>query len=111
MSLSRVRANMVKEWGSWVTRIADAVKSVLPDAEVYVFGSVVRGDYAGGSDVDILIVSKIAPSGMLERAKIKLKIEDEAKLPSAHPFDMHIETPEGAEIYFRKAGKDIIKIR
>ncbi|WP_460024354.1 nucleotidyltransferase domain-containing protein [Infirmifilum sp. SLHALR2] len=42
--------------------VAAEVKKVVlevdPEAEVYVFGSVVRGDYTAASDIDILVVTE-----------------------------------------------------
>jgi len=110
-SFSKRRAEMVEEWRSWTSRVAKAAEDVLADAEVYVFGSVVRGDYTGGSDVDILVVSNRVPEGLGGRAKIRSKIEDKAKLPTSHPFEIHIATPEEAKIYLRKAGQDILRLR
>ncbi|MEM2238441.1 MAG: nucleotidyltransferase domain-containing protein [Candidatus Caldarchaeum sp.] len=78
------------EWRKYVREIARAVSKVLPDAKVYVFGSVVKGEAVGGSDVDILAVSQHTPASNLERAKVKLRIEEEAGLPLYHPFEIYI---------------------
>ncbi|MFQ6076916.1 MAG: nucleotidyltransferase domain-containing protein [Candidatus Bathyarchaeia archaeon] len=109
MNLLRSRAKMVRDWRIWVGRIADAAEQTLPDVEVYVVGSVVRGDWVGGSDVDILLVSRNLPEGMLGRAEIRSQVEDGAKLPAVHPFEIHLVSPGEAEAHFRKAGKDIVK--
>ena len=45
-------------------------ESILGEVEVYVFGSVVNGEYTLSSDIDILIVSKNAPFRQYEKAKI-----------------------------------------
>ena len=37
------------------------------------------------------------------------EVEERAKLPVFHPFEIHLVSPVDAEIYFRKAGKDIVK--
>ena len=109
MDLLRSRAKMLRNWDTWANRIAEAARRTLPDAEVYVVGSVVRGDWVGGSDVDILVVSGSLPEGMLERARIKCMVEDGAGLPAVHPFETHLISPGEAEVYFEKAGKDIVK--
>lgn len=111
LDLSGHRAAMVEEWRNWTPKIAKAVESLLADSRVYVFGSVVRGDHTGGSDVDILIVSNSVPERLREKARIRARIEDEARLPALHPFEIHIATPEEAKTYFRRAGEDIIQIR
>jgi len=110
MDLLRSRASMIRDWRAWVSRMAEATKRVLPDAEVYVVGSAVRGDWVGSSDVDILIVSESIPEGMLKRAEIKIEVEDLTKLPAVHPFEIHLVTPREAETYFRRAGKDTQRV-
>jgi predicted nucleotidyltransferase len=45
--------------------VKDIVLKLDPKAKVYVFGSVVRGDYTASSDIDILVVT----------SDIKLKYE------------------------------------
>jgi len=110
-SFSKRRAEMVEEWASWASRITKAVEDVLVDARVYVFGSVVRGDHTGGSDVDILVVSNSVAERPREIAEIRSRIEEEAKLPASHPFEIHIATEEEAKTYLRKAGEDILQLR
>ena len=56
-------------------------KKVLPEPEVFVLGSIITGDYTGGSDIDILIVSHMMVEGLLKRAELKSLIEEGANLP------------------------------
>ncbi|MEM4281736.1 MAG: nucleotidyltransferase domain-containing protein [Candidatus Caldarchaeum sp.] len=102
------RASMVRQWRKYVREIARAVSNVLPDAKVYVFGSVVKGEAVGGSDVDILVVSQHTPASNLERARVKLRIEEEAGLPLYHPFEIHLVDEEEAEWYYRRV-KELTK--
>lgn len=104
------RLRMLREWRLWVERIANVAKELIPDAEVYVIGSVVKGDYVGGSDVDVLIISPNTPKGPLEKARIKALIEDRLNLPYYHPFEIHILTPKEAQPYLRRA-KDYLIIK
>ena len=110
MDTLRDRAKMLREWRVWATRVAVAVKENLPGAQVYVIGSVVRGDHTGGSDIDILILSDALPNKSIERAQLKVKIEEAAKLPLSHPFQFHLATPPEAEAYFRMSGKSALKL-
>ncbi|MEM3712847.1 MAG: nucleotidyltransferase domain-containing protein [Thermoproteota archaeon] len=96
------RAEMVKNWRKHVMYIAKVVRSFLPNSKIYVFGSVVKGEHTGGSDVDILIVSKDVPKSNLEKAKIRLRIEELANLPLYHPFEFHIVNKEEGEWYFSR---------
>lgn len=96
------RVMMMKNWKKYIVRIYSVVKSILPDARLYVFGSFVKGEAVGGSDVDVLIVSENIPKSNFEKAKIKVKIEELANLPLHHPFEFHIVSTEEARWYFEK---------
>ncbi len=104
------RARMVRGWRSYLSRIADSIKKVLPDARIYVFGSVIRGEAVGGSDVDILVVSKNVPNSNIERAKLKRRIEELSGLPVYHPFEFHLANEEEAEWYFARI-KEMIEYK
>lgn len=110
METLRSRAEIVKDWKVSAKKIANAAKTLMPDAEVYVFGSVIRGDATGGSDVDMLIVSQNISEKALEQAKIKVEIEEMAGLPLYPPFEIHLATKDKSKQYFAVAGKHIAKI-
>ncbi|MET1160332.1 MAG: nucleotidyltransferase domain-containing protein [Thermoprotei archaeon] len=103
------RTLMLRNWREWVYRIALVAKEELGRVEVYVFGSVVEGDYTGGSDVDVLVVSPNAPDKVSDRSRLKAVIEEKLNLPYYHPFEIHIVKPEEAGIYLRKK-RSAIKI-
>jgi len=96
------RAEIVKKWKEYATKIVEVTKTILPDSRVYVFGSVVKGEATGGSDIDILIVSKHIPKNGIKRAEIKVKIEELANLPLHHPIEFHLVNEEEAEWYFKR---------
>ena len=102
------RAEIVRNWREYMNSIVEAVKSVLPDSKIYVFGSVVKGESTGGSDVDILVVSERIPRENLERAWLKVKIEELSNLPPYHPFEFHLANREEAEWYFKRI-KELIE--
>jgi len=104
-------ADMLKEWRMWAEKVARATERILPKSEVYVLGSVLGGDYTGGSDIDILIVSEMIPDSLLKRAEIKSSIEEEANLPLIHKMQIHLTKREEAELYVRRAGRHIIRLR
>lgn len=107
----KARAEMVKEWRKYIHTLVKAIKKVLPSAEVYIFGSAITGKATALSDIDILIIASNLPKTNIERAQIKALIEDEAKLPYHHPFQIHLTTKEEARPYLRRAGKNIIKLK
>ena len=101
---------MVEDWKVWAKKVVNAAKTIMPDARVYVFGSVIRGEATGGSDVDMLIVSQNIPGKVLEQSGIKVKIEEMAGLPIYHPFEIHLASKDESEQYIAVAGKHITKI-
>lgn len=104
------RREMLGEWRIWVGKIATVARSILRDTEVYVIGSIARGDYVGSSDVDIVIVSPNTPNGALGRAEVKALIEKMLDLPHYHPFEIHLLKPEEAVHYLSRVREDAIKI-
>jgi predicted nucleotidyltransferase len=67
---------MLRKWKEYGDRIAEAASHVLGECEVFTFGSVVEGRATGGSDVDILVVSRNLPQG--DRSHLKALIEERA---------------------------------
>ena len=104
------RARMIKEWRMWVSKIAEAVKELLPDAEVYVVGSVVRGDFIAASDVDVVVVSKSAPRKPIEIARLKATVEEKLNLPYYHPFEIHVLSLEEAKYFLEKSKGCVLRI-
>ncbi|MFA4669793.1 nucleotidyltransferase domain-containing protein [Pyrococcus kukulkanii] len=97
---------MIKNYHKFLPQIKEACREVFGECEVYVFGSVVEGKFTAESDVDILIVVESVPESLMERAKLKVEIEERAGLPEDHPFEFHIVDKEGFEWY-----KDVLKVK
>ncbi|MCX8171277.1 MAG: nucleotidyltransferase domain-containing protein [Candidatus Bathyarchaeota archaeon] len=74
--------------------IKDVVVGMDPDAEVFLFGSVAEGTYTYSSDIDVLIVTRMDPAEVL-RALWEAGIKE--------PFEIHVQTPDGAEKYRERA--------
>ncbi|MCX8204916.1 MAG: nucleotidyltransferase domain-containing protein [Candidatus Nezhaarchaeota archaeon] len=104
------RVEMLRSWRSWVDRIAALVKELVPNVEVYVIGSAVRGDQVAVSDVDVLVVSQFIPERPLERARIKALVEERLGLPYYHPFEIHLLKPEEARHYLRRSLESALKV-
>lgn len=79
--------------------IAAHVKAIVrkmdPEARVYVFGSVVKGEYTAASDIDVLVVTE-----RIEK-KYDLMIAMYKALPDA-PIELHVSTPEQLESWYRR---------
>lgn len=93
------RAKMVKKWRKYLSPIVNVIKEMIPDAKIYIFGSAVRGEIVGGSDIDILIVSNEIPNSNIDRAKLKVEIERSLNLPLYHPFQFHLANKEEFKWY------------
>ena len=87
------RVEALRNWRRVAEEVCAAVRRYLPDAAVYVFGSVVRGDWAADSDIDILIVSECVPVDELERARIAVGVRDSLSMPA--PVELHFATLGG----------------
>jgi len=77
-------------------RIKSVLKEYLSDFEVYVFGSVVRGDYSPGlSDIDLAVVSddfKVGRRGWKSMTCCSKSFDT--------PFEFHLLTRDGWDFYF-----------
>jgi len=87
--------------------IAKAIKKIVThydsEAEVYVFGSVVKGQYTGASDIDILIISE------KRDLEYKIKVEVYRKFPEA-PLEIHFTSKEGFRKWYSKFIDSMIKV-
>lgn len=83
------RINTLKNWRNAVSIVAGVIKRVLPEAELYVFGSVVTDKITGASDIDLLVA---IPSNFSEREiYIHLATKLEEQLGSAsYIVDLHV---------------------
>lgn len=81
---------MAENWQQAAKAIAQAAEELLGPCSVYVFGSAAKGKLTGGSDVDILIISDSLPSKGKDKCELKAQIEEKARLPAYHPFEIHL---------------------
>ncbi|UXD21799.1 DNA polymerase [Ignicoccus pacificus DSM 13166] len=85
------RLKLLLRWREIVPKIAEILKEIIPDAEIYLVGSVARGDYDAWSDVDILIVTPRELTRK-ERIEIRAKLWEEMErrgLPWYFPWELH----------------------
>jgi len=78
--------------------VAEEVKRIVleldPQAEVYVFGSVVRGLYTAASDIDILVITRNIDK------KYEIMVEVYKRVEA--PVELHIVTPELYERWYKR---------
>ena len=79
-------------------RVAREVKGILkvidPQVKVYVFGSVVKGEFTAASDIDILAVTEA-----IERKK-EMTIEVYKKIKA--PVELHVTSPNKFKTWYMK---------
>ena len=103
----------LKKWQEYALKIAKATKDLLPDARVYVIGSVVENRTTIYSDIDILValLSRTLDSEAVK--KLTVEIIERAiivyGLPWDAPVEIHIADLKTIEKYLR-ACKRIIPI-
>lgn len=76
-------------------KVGSIVERFDPEARVYVFGSVVRGNYTAASDIDILVVT----------TKINLKYELMVAVYREFidaPIELHVATPDLYDKWYKR---------
>jgi len=91
---ARRRREIFGNLEAYLRRIAEVVRGLDPQAELYLFGSVAEGTHTYSSDIDILVVTRAKPAEV-RAALWRHGIED--------PFQIHVATPKEALIYKRRA--------
>lgn len=91
-------SNRVLDYFKNYIELAKAVKRVVtgidPEAEVYVFGSVTRGNYTAASDIDILVVTK--------HIELKYELMVNVYKSIEAPVELHVVTPQLFEKWYKK---------
>jgi len=84
----RVREVNIRNWFRWIPHVAEHIVEIFRDAEVYLVGSVARGEHHKAHDVDLLVVTKQPPT---PNTKVRVigEIRRRAKLTPQHPVDIH----------------------
>ena len=93
----RCLRNYFEKYREYVKVIKRKAVNLLGHVNVYVFGSVVEGDYTLSSDIDVLIVSEKVPKKLSSRARITVEILKEIGIFS--PFEIHLVTPDEFDWY------------
>ena len=81
-----------------VKKIKEIVRRLDPHARVYVFGSVVKGEYTGASDIDVLVI--------ISKKDLKYKIMVEAYKCTEAPIELHVVTEEEFRNWYRRFLKE-----
>mgnify|MGYP001774323009 CR=1 FL=1 len=104
---ARERKEYFDNYLTYVREIKNRAEKILKEVKVFVFGSVVHGDYTPMSDIDILIVSNDVPENIIEQARIKVLLTEGFK-PGI--FQIHLVKPDDYEKWYKNFIKDKIQI-
>ena len=96
--------NQLKNWREIVKKVKEIVLKLDPSAEVYAFGSVVRGEFTAASDIDVLIVT----DNIDEKYQMMVNVYRLIK----GPVELHVTTHELYRRWYKRFidEKDLIKI-
>lgn len=104
-TLVDLKLETLKEWEKYYKNVRfylEKIKTIIKchdkSAKLILFGSQVKGTMKPGSDIDVLIISKLAKS-IKNRLKVRVKIARE--IGDSTPFEIHIITPEEYEKWYK----------
>ena len=83
----------------YLRRIKEAVRRFDQEARVLLFGSFAKGTHRPDSDIDVLVITKLADK-LERRLKIRIKIAE--NIGSYTPFEIHIVTPREYEEWYTR---------
>ncbi len=86
----RRREENIKNWHKWIDAVVHHIADMIEDVEIYLVGSVARGDVRKANDVDILIFTSNPPSKK-ELNELRETIINKSGLSPSHPLDIHFE--------------------
>jgi len=92
----------LKNYMKTAKKIKKIVLKYDPEAEVHVFGSVIKGKYTASSDIDILIIS--------QRKDLEYKIKIEILKQTDAPIEIHFITKQQHNKWYKKFINKTIKI-
>ena len=87
------RQEVFRNLDKYLAVIKEVAKSLDPEAEVYLFGSVAEGRHVLSSDIDVLVVTAADPPVVLERLW---------RAGIGPPFEVHVRPPDVLPLYQRR---------
>ncbi|MEM2212942.1 MAG: nucleotidyltransferase domain-containing protein [Candidatus Nezhaarchaeales archaeon] len=93
-----------KDYLNVVKRVKSIVRSIDPKAEVYVFGSFVRGEATAMSDIDVLVVTEMIESKYEMMVKVYKALEE--------PLELHVVTEQMLKKWYKRfiPAEELVKV-
>ncbi len=96
------REENIKNWHKWIDAVINHVADAFEDAEVYLVGSIARGELHKASDVDLLVLTANPPPKKGAK-NIKKDLKKKVGLTPLHSVDIHFEDKKMKEVALNKA--------
>jgi len=96
----------LKKYREVAASVKEIVKEDYEDVGVYVFGSVVKGDFTASSDIDILLVF----NEMDKDDAVELKAKILRRMGFAVPLQIHIATQKEFKEWYHKFVDQFIEV-
>jgi len=105
-TLTELQLQTLKEWQkyyknpqAYARKIKTITRQYDPKARVILFGSTIKGTAKPDSDIDLLIITKLANN---TNNRIKLRVEIAKQIDDNTPFQIHIITPQEYNNWYKK---------
>ncbi|RUM40621.1 MAG: amino acid transporter, partial [Desulfocapsa sp.] len=98
----RKKEENLKNWHKWIDGVISSILDTFKDAEVYLVGSIARGEISRAHDVDLLVLTDNPPTKDIEK-QITIKIKQKAKLTPQHSVDIHFANKQIKDEALRRA--------
>lgn len=96
----------LKNYREVATSVKEVIKEYYKDARIFVFGSVVRGEYTASSDIDILVVS----DEVNRESAARLKANILRKIGMAIPIEIHVTTRKGLDAWYLRFIDKLVEV-
>jgi amino acid transporter len=98
----RKRVENLNNWHKWIDGVISSIVDAFEDAEVYLVGSIARGDIKKAHDVDLLVLTNNPPAKDMEK-HIARELKQKAKLTPHHSVDIHFADKQRKNEALRRA--------
>ncbi|GIW66493.1 MAG: hypothetical protein KatS3mg095_0391 [Candidatus Parcubacteria bacterium] len=86
----------------YLALIKKRANEILQNPKVIIFGSYIKGKMGPNSDIDVMIIAEgleNTKEDPFKKAKVRMKILE--GFDPAHPFELHLVTPELFENWYK----------
>ncbi len=98
----RKKEENLKNWHMWIDKLIECLSEKFEDAEIYLVGSLARGEMDRAHDVDLLVLTD-KPLAKDEIKSIVSELKRKARLTAYHSIDIHFESLKKKDEALRKA--------